>query len=63
MVMFSYPELVFVLLVMLLPMLGAFVLSASLGGWLVRYLIGAAAGFVIWFAVILLIVRPKFRDP
>ena len=61
--MFSYPELLFVLLVMLLPMLGAFVLSASLGGWLVKYLIGAAAGIMVWLAVILLIVRPKFLDP
>ena len=61
--MFSYPELLFILLVMVLPMPVAFFLSATGGGFLVRYLIGMAAGFVVWLRIIFLIVWPKFRDP
>ena len=61
--MFSYPELLFILLVMLLPLPVAFFLSASLGGFLVRYLIGMAAGLVVWLGTIFLIVWPKFRGP
>ena len=61
--MSSYPELLFILLVMLLPLPIAFFLSSSLAGFLVRCLIGMATGFVIWLGFIYLIVWPKFHGP
>ena len=60
--MFSYPELLFILLVNIAPVPVAFFWSASGPGFLVKLVIAMAGGFVLWLLVILLIVWPRFRD-
>jgi hypothetical protein len=59
--MFSYPELLFILIVMALPMPIAFHYAHSGLGFLLNYVIGMVAGLVVWLAIIFLIVWPKFK--
>jgi len=58
--MFSYPELLFILIVMVLPMPIAFHLGHSTLGFVAAYVAGMAAGFVVWLVTIFLIVK-KFK--
>ena len=59
--MFNHPELLFILLVNVLPLPVAFFWSNSGLGFLARLLAAMVAGFVIWLLVIVLIVWPQFR--
>lgn len=59
---FSYPELLFILLVNIVPIPVAFFWSHSASGFLLKLVISMAGGFVVWLLVILLVVWPKFRD-
>lgn len=60
--MFSYPELLFILLVNIAPVPVAFFWSHTPSGFLVKLLISMAGGFGVWLLVILLIVWPRFCD-
>ena len=64
---YSYPELLFLELVSVLPVLVAAVWTftwhcCSAWGFVGKWLACMAAGLVIWLAVIVLIVWPRFRD-
>ena len=59
--LFNYPELLFILLVIVLPFPAAFLWSHGGLGFLARLLSGMAAGLLIWLLVIFLIVWPRFR--
>src|SRR5215471_15237254 len=56
---FKYPELLFVALVVLAPVVTTLLWRSSAAGFLLRLLSGLAAGLAIWLFIILLIVRPK----
>ncbi len=59
--MFNHPELLFILLVAVLPLPVAFLWSTSGLGFLARLLAAMAAGLLIWLLVIVLIVWPRYR--
>jgi len=58
---YSYPELLFIVLVNIVPPIAAAVTSHGFTDFLIRLVLGCAAGFVAWLIVIVLIVWPRFR--
>jgi hypothetical protein len=58
----KYPELLFIGLVIAAPVPAAFLWSGSSLNFLVRLLLAAAAGFAVWMVIIVLIVRPRYRN-
>ena len=59
---YSYPELLFILLVNILPLPVAFFWARTANGFLVKLLISMVGGFVIWLVIVLLVVWPRFRN-
>ena len=57
-----YPELLFIVLVMIAPFPFAILWNSTSLGFFARLLLGMAAGLAVWLAVIFLIVWPRYRN-
>ena len=58
---FRHPELLFMALVILLPFSAAFFWSGAFGFWM-RLLLTATAGLVVWLIIVVVVIRPQYRD-
>jgi uncharacterized protein (DUF433 family) len=57
---FRHPELLFVALVIIAPLPAAILWNSTLG-FLSQVVLGMAAGLVIWMAIIIFVVWPRYR--
>ena len=59
--MFRHPELLFILIVMVLPIPVAVYFAHGWLDFLLKDLLGMAAGLIVWLGIIFLVVWPKFK--
>jgi hypothetical protein len=59
---FKYPELLFIILVVLTPLAVAFLWRSDEVGFLLRLLLGLGGGLAVWLILIFLVVRPRYRN-